>query len=90
MVLGVAVAILLNEVAQQLAKRFYQTVILLPYLMSMVIVAYLAYAYLAPESGFINNIISTLGGDKINWYGNANIGRLFLYLLISGRLSALA
>lgn len=71
MILGVAVAILLNEVRSKMAKRFYQTVILLPYLMSMVIVAYLAYAYLAPESGFINGILSALGADKINWYGNA-------------------
>ena len=81
MVLGVAVAILLNEVRSKLAKRFYQTVILLPYLMSMVIVAYLAYAYLAPESGFINNIISTLGGDKINWYGNAKYWPLILVFI---------
>ena len=68
MVLGVAVAILLNEVKNKIAKQFYQTVILLPYLMSMVIVAYLAYAYLAPESGMINGILSALGMDKIDFY----------------------
>lgn len=68
MVLGVAVAILLNEVRNKIAQQFYQTVILLPYLMSMVIVAYLAYAYLAPESGMINGILSALGMDKIDFY----------------------
>lgn len=68
MILGVAVAILLNEVKNKLAQRFYQTVILLPYLMSMVIVAYLAYAYLAPESGLINGILSSLGLEKIDFY----------------------
>lgn len=68
MVLGVAAAILLNEIQNKIAKQFYQTVILLPYLMSTVIVAYLAYAYLAPESGLINGIISSLGGDTISFY----------------------
>lgn len=67
-VLGVAVAILINEVVSKAAKQFYQTIILLPYLMSMVIVAYLAYAYLAPNSGMFNNIITSLGGEKIEWY----------------------
>ncbi len=70
MVLGVAVAILLNEITGKIAQRFYQTVILLPYLISMVIVAYLAYAYLAPESGLINGIIASLGGEKIDWYSS--------------------
>lgn len=68
MILGVAVAILLNEIKNKLAQRFYQTVILLPYLMSMVIVAYLAYAYLAPESGMINGLLSSLGFEKIDFY----------------------
>lgn len=68
MILGVTVAILLNEVKNKILKQFYQTVILLPYLMSMVIVAYLAYAYLAPESGMINGIISAFGMDKIDFY----------------------
>ena len=68
MILGVAVAILLNEIRSKLAQRFYQTVILLPYLMSMVIVAYLAYAYLAPESGMINGVLDALGLEKIDFY----------------------
>lgn len=68
MILGVAVAILLNEIKNKLAQRFYQTVILLPYLMSMVIIAYLAYAYLAPESGMINGLLSSLGFEKIDFY----------------------
>lgn len=68
MILGVAVAILLNEIRSKIAQRFYQTVILLPYLMSMVIVSYLAYAYLAPESGMFNGILDALGLDKIDFY----------------------
>ena len=55
-ILGIAVAIFLNEVRTKRSKKFYQTVILLPYLMSMVVVSYLAYAFLGDRTGLINNI----------------------------------
>ncbi len=67
-VFGVTVAILFNEVRNKLAKKFYQTAILLPYLMSMVIVAYLVYAFLATDTGLINNMLEKLGRDGISWY----------------------
>lgn len=67
-VVGVTAAILINEVRSKVAKQVYQTTVLLPYLMSMVIVAYLAYVFLAPDSGLINGVISKLGGEKIPWY----------------------
>ena len=50
-VLAIAVAILLNEVRSKAANRIFQTLILLPYLMSMVVVSYLAYAFLSVETG---------------------------------------
>lgn len=80
-ILGVTVAILLNEVKNKIAKQFYQTVILLPYLMSMVIVAYLAYAYLAPESGMINGIISILAMKKIDFYRQAGFWPFILLFI---------
>ena len=46
-VLAIAVAIILNEVKSKGAKQLYQTVILIPYLISMVIVSYLAFAFLS-------------------------------------------
>ena len=73
-VFGVAVAILFNEVISKTAKKFYQTAILLPYLMSMVVVAYLAYAFLASDTGLINNAIvkGLLGRENgISWYSEA-------------------
>lgn len=69
-VLGIVVAILLNEVRSKKATKVYQTVILLPYLMSWVVVSYLVFAFLGGENGFINNtIIPMLGMErKINFY----------------------
>jgi ABC-type polysaccharide transport system, permease component len=67
--LAVAVAILLNEMRNRFLSRFYQSVILLPYLISMVIVAYLGLAMLNVENGFLNrHILPLLGLDPISWY----------------------
>lgn len=69
-VLGIVVAILLNEVRSKMATKVYQTVILLPYLMSWVVVSYLVFAFLGGENGFINNTLVPLLGleRKINFY----------------------
>ena len=68
LVVGVLFAILLSEIRSRLAKKVYQTVILLPYMISMVIVSYLSYAFLANDMGLINGILSSLGMEKISWY----------------------
>ena len=71
-VFGVSVAILFNEIRGKMAKKIYQTAILLPYLMSMVVVAYLVYAFLATDTGLVNNAIvkGLMGKSKgIAWYG---------------------
>lgn len=69
-VVGVAVAVLLNEVRQKRALKIYQTGILLPYLMSMVIISYLAYVFLSTNTGVVNGLIRRLGGENINWYNS--------------------
>lgn len=65
----ITVAILFNEIRGKLAKKVYQTAILLPYLMSMVIVSYLVFAFLSADTGFINKIIiEPLTGNTISFY----------------------
>lgn len=66
--LGVASAILLNEVKKKGAARIYQTAILLPFLLSMVIISYLVYAYISPESGLFTNIVTNITGTKPEFY----------------------
>ena len=70
-VIAIAVAILINEIRSRVASRLYQSLILLPYLMSWVIVSYLAYAMLSAETGLINNgILEPLGLDPVSWYNS--------------------
>lgn len=81
-IIPVTVAILLNEVRQKFANRIYQTIILLPYLMSWVIVSYLAYAFLNNETGFINNsILGPLGLEPVNFYQEKTWWPLILILI---------
>ncbi len=68
-VMSIGVAILLNEIKNKLAARFYQSVILLPFLISMVIVGYLVLSMLSAESGYLNmNILPMFGVEPISWY----------------------
>lgn len=81
-VCAIAVAILLNEIRSKIANRFYQTVILLPYLMSWVVVSYLVYAFLSGETGFINNsILKPLGLQTINFYQEQKYWPFILILI---------
>ncbi len=69
-IIAIAVAILLNEIRLKFASRLYQTLILLPYLMSMVVVSYLVYAFLSGETGYVNKVLlPALGINKtISFY----------------------
>lgn len=69
LIVAVGIAILLNEIRNRFLSRFYQSIILLPYLISMVIVSYLAFALLSAETGFMNKtILPMLGLNEISWY----------------------
>ena len=68
-VLAIAIAIMLNEITGKKKKQFYQTIILIPYLISMIIVSYLAFAFLSSSNGFFNNsILKGLGLPAVDWY----------------------
>lgn len=68
-VFAIAVAIIFNEIQNKAAQKFYQTAILLPYLISIIVVAYLVYGFLSVNTGFLNkSIIEPLGGTGVSWY----------------------
>ncbi len=68
-VCAIAVAILLNEIHSTRAKKLYQTTILIPFLISIVVVSYLVYAFFSTDSGFINkSLLPLFGQEPISWY----------------------
>jgi ABC-type polysaccharide transport system, permease component len=71
-IIGITVAVFLNEVKQKVANRIYQTVILMPFLLSITVVSYLAYAFLSNDNGMLNKtILPLLGINPVQWYGKA-------------------
>lgn len=70
-VLGIAVGIMLSELRHKWETKIFQTLILLPYLLSWVICAYIGYAFMSKETGLINGVLSSLGMAKIDWYNDA-------------------
>jgi len=81
-VIAIAVAIMLNEIKNKLMKSFYQSVVLLPFLISMVIVAYLGVAFLSVDVGILNKtILPLLGLDEISWYSEAKHWPFILVLI---------
>lgn len=66
--LGILIAILLNEIQSKMAKKTYQTIILLPFLLSIVIVSYIVYGIFSTEFGIANHMLTSLGKDRISWY----------------------
>lgn len=69
LIVSVGVAILLNEIRNKVASRFYQSVIILPFLISIIIVSYLVYAMFSVNTGMVNKtLLPVLGLDPISWY----------------------
>ena len=67
-VLAVATAVLLNEIGHKFWNRFFQTSILIPYLFSYVIISYLVYGFLSPNTGMFNHVLQLLGQEPVSWY----------------------
>ena len=81
MVIGVLFAIMLSEIRSKRKVKVYQTVILLPYMISMVIVSYLAYAFLASDAGLINGMLKIFGIDSVSWYTSPKYWPLILIIV---------
>lgn len=84
--LAIIVAILLAEMTSKL-KNVYQSIILLPHMISMVIVSYLVFAFLSTENGFLNNtILKWLGKEPISWYMEKKYWPFILILVSSWKV----
>jgi len=71
-VIGIAFAIMFNAMRNRLLAKFHQTMMFLPFFLSMVIVSYLVYAFLQPELGLLNRVILPFFGidNTTDWYSD--------------------
>lgn len=67
--LSIMFAIFICDVLSRRLKKLYQSAILFPYLMSMVIVGYIVYAFFSMQSGIVNkSILPLFGQNPVFWY----------------------
>lgn len=62
---GLIVGLALNEIFSRRLQKLYQTTILLPQLISIIIVTYIVFAFLGNDVGLLNKI---LGDKALNFY----------------------
>ncbi len=71
-VLGVIVsvffALLLNEVRSKVFARVNQSLMLLPYFLSWVIISYIVYSLFSTQEGLINRVMMGMGMERNQWY----------------------
>ncbi len=81
-VVYVAFAILFCEIGKKKAARVIQLCILLPYMISWVIVSYLAFGFLSYDNGIINNtFLRVFGGQAHNWYSDTGAWPIILTIV---------
>lgn len=68
LVFGVLIAVLLYNLRTKAGLKVYHTIIMIPRFMSIIVIAYIVYAFLSPQNGVLNKIIVALGGTAIQWY----------------------
>ena len=81
-VVGILLATLMNELSEKKILKGYQTVILLPQLISIQILTYIVYAFLSTETGMLNKtILPLLGLPAVKWYTTPEVWPAILVLV---------
>lgn len=65
---AIIIAVLLFEVRSRVATKVYQTIMITPHFISMVLVSFLVYIFLSPNGGLINVLLNRLGMESVDWY----------------------
>lgn len=81
-IFAILVAYILHELKNQTSRKIYQTIILFPGLLSIIIVSYLTNALLAGDTGYINmHILKPLGLESISFYSETKWWPLILIFI---------
>lgn len=68
MVAAATLALLFFNLSNRRALKVYNTIIILPKFLSMVLIAFIVYAVLNPVSGVLNQITALFGMKPVDWY----------------------
>lgn len=77
-IVQIAFAIMISEVRNKWFKKVSQSVILLPYFISMVIVGFFAYNIFNYQYGFANSMLTSLGFERHDFYSDQGIWKYII------------
>ena len=78
--LGMGMALLLNDDIVP-ARKFFRSVILIPYAIPAFISVVVWRGILDPNLGVLNNVLNSIFGSAPNWYGSATPARFAILLI---------
>ncbi len=74
----IILAVMLSELGSKWFKKISQSIILLPYFISMVIVGFFAYNLFNYSHGFINSLLHSLGMEGHDFYSDQGIWKYII------------
>ena len=77
-IFGVLFALLLFELTKRWAIKLYQSIFMLPYFISWVVVGFMTYSLLNPQLGLFNNVLTSIGLKPIQWYSEPSVWPVIL------------
>ncbi|WP_258881767.1 sugar ABC transporter permease [Paenibacillus sp. sptzw28] len=82
LIFPLAFALMLNEMKNRFLSKFHQTVMFLPYFLSMIVISYLVFGFMSDEHGYFNNtLLPALGLEPIQWYFTKEVWPVILPLV---------
>lgn len=84
-VLSVGLALMINELTNKTFAKVIQTILIMPFFLSTVVLAMIVYAFLAYNYGFANTLLKGLGLDPQNWYNMPDFWPGFLIFVNAWR-----
>lgn len=77
---AVLVAVMLFEIRSRLKVKTFHTILITPHFVSWVIVAYVVYGFLNPEYGLVNQFLTSIGMEKIQFYSIPGVWPVILLI----------
>ena len=77
---AVLVAVMLFEIRSKLKVKTVHTILITPHFVSWVIVAYVVYGFLNPEYGLVNQFLTSIGMEKIQFYSIPGVWPVILLI----------
>lgn len=81
MFFSVILAVILHELTHKLFAKVCQTVLIMPYFLSAVVVSAIVFAFLSPTNGYVNALLKDAGNTPVKWYTKPEIWPYFLVFI---------